>query len=127
MGKVIPDAAMDAELAYIAAADRLFICTQEPSTYAEASVTYNMASATLTPGAGNGDFAIANGDASGRKLTVAEQAGLNVDSGDDATHVVLALSSDESLRLITTCTTKTMAENDTVTVPSFKHEIADPT
>ena len=54
---------------------RVDICGTEPTTYAEATSTYTLANYTLTAGDGLGDWVIANGDTSGRKLTMNQQTG----------------------------------------------------
>ena len=72
------DAVLDASLAFLADnCDRVDICTTEPTTYAEATTTFTVANYTLTLGAGGGDWTIANGDTSGRKLTLGAQSGNN--------------------------------------------------
>lgn len=72
------DAVLDAALDYIADnCDRVDICSTEPTTYAEATSTYTLGNYTPTAGAGNGDWTIANGDTSGRKLTLGAQTGNN--------------------------------------------------
>jgi hypothetical protein len=52
---------------------RVDICTTEPTTYAEATSTYTVANYTLT----GADWTIANGDTSGRKITLSQQTGNN--------------------------------------------------
>ena len=72
------DTVLDGGLNVIADnATRVDICTTEPTTYAEATSTYTVANYTLTAGAGNGDWTLANGDTSGRKLTLGAQSGNN--------------------------------------------------
>jgi hypothetical protein len=72
------DAVLDASLAFLADnCDRVDICTTEPTTFAEATTTFTVANYTLTAGAGGGDWTIANGDTSGRKLTLGAQSGNN--------------------------------------------------
>lgn len=127
MAKAAPDAMIDAALAYAAASDILTVCSSQPTTYAEATSTYKLADVALTPGDGNGDFTIANGDVSGRKLTVAAQSAVDIDSSGTALHVALCLSSDTTLRYVTTCTSQALVSGGTVDVPAFDIEIADPT
>ena len=96
-------------------------CNAEPTTRTEAVTTYALADAVMT----SGDFAVADGDSSGRKLTVAAQAGEAVDVSDDATHV--ALVDGTRLLYVTTCTLQTLTSGNTVDFGSWKIEIADPT
>lgn len=117
---------MDAALGYVDDCDTLTVCSAQPATYAEATSTYKLADIALTPGAGNGDYTLANGDASGRKLTVAQQANVDIDSSGSATHVALCLAGSSSLRYVTTCTSQSLTAGGTVTVPAFDIEIADP-
>ena len=127
MAKWSNDSAMDAMLAYIDDATLLTVCSAQPTTYAEASSTYKLADVVLTAGDGNGDFTIANGDSSGRKLTVAQQANIDIDSSGTATHVALCISGSSTLLYVTTCTSQSLTAGGTVTVPAWDIEVADPT
>jgi hypothetical protein len=126
MAKFLIDAAMDAELDFIAAqAERMVVCSSQPANYAA------VAAATLADVALDaGDFSKANGDTSGRKLTVAAQNDLLIDASGTANHVALVRdSAGGSLVLVTTCTAQALVANgtNTVNVPAFDHEIGDPT
>ena len=52
-----------------------------------------------------------------------------IDSSGTATHVALSRVSDSTLLLVTTCTSQALTANgsNTVNVPAFDDEIADPT
>jgi hypothetical protein len=133
MAKWAADGAMDAMLAYIAAGDRLAVCSAQPTSYAEATTThdggaskYCLALITLTAGDGNGDFTIADGSSSGRKVTIAEQAAASVLASASATHIAICTVSGSVLRYVTTCTSQALTSGNTVTVPAFTVEIADP-
>lgn len=126
MAKSADDSIMDAALAVIATGDTITVCSAQPTTYAEATSTYKLADGTLTPGDGNGDFTIANGDTSGRKVTISQQNDLDVDATNTATHVAICVSGTSTLLLVTTCTSQVLTSGGTVTVPAFKDEIADP-
>jgi hypothetical protein len=121
MAKYVADLAMDAALDYIAACTRMDV-TSDVGT--PANLTNSLADVTLTAGAGNGDYTIGNGDASGRKLTVVQQASVPVDADGTAKHVVLSLTG--TIRLATTCTDQVLTTGNTVTIPAFDDEIADP-
>lgn len=125
MGKATPDAVLDAALDAIAEADTMYICSDEPADFAGIAAVA-LAEFSLTPGDGNGDFAIANGDASGRKLTVAAQSDAEIDASGDADHVVLADAQNSLLKYVTTCTQQTLTEGGTVSSGAWKIEIADP-
>jgi hypothetical protein len=71
------DLVFDGALDVIATCVRVDACTTEPTTYTEATSTYTVGNYTLTAGAGGGDWTIANGDTSGRKITLGAQSGNN--------------------------------------------------
>jgi hypothetical protein len=125
MAKWANDSMMDAALAYIADnGDRVDVCSGQPADYAGiAAVT--LANVALTLGAGNGDYTLANGDISGRKLTVAAQNGVSVTGSDTATHIAISNGSD-TLLYVTTCTSQALTSGNTVNLPAFDIEIADP-
>jgi hypothetical protein len=114
---------LDAALDYVGAATLLTVCSAQPTTYAEASSTYKLADVVVD----SGDFSKANGDSSGRKLTVAQQASVPIDSTGTATHVALAISGSSTLLYVTTCTSQSLTSDGTVTVPAWDIEIADAT
>lgn len=99
----------------------LYVCDSEPANQA-AIAAATLASVSLTAGAGNGDYTVANGDTSGRKLTVLQQASISITGSGDASHIVL---SDGTNLWITTCTTQALTIGGTVTVNAFDAEIAD--
>jgi len=85
----IADTVLDGGLSYIAdTGDTLHLCSQEPTTYTEASSTYTLANIALTEGDGNGDYTIAAGDTSGRKITLGAQT-VNVTGSGTATHYAI--------------------------------------
>jgi hypothetical protein len=134
MAKTLPNAEFDAALAYVAACDKLTICSAEPTTYALATDHndaggYVLAEHTLTPGDGNGDFTIAD-DATGilgRKLTLAAQSGISILHSGTATHWALTLASGTTLRLVSSCTSQALVAGGTVDFPAAKLQIGDPT
>ena len=121
MGKSVADGVLDAALAVIATCTRLDI-TSDAGT--PANLTNSLANVALTAGDGNGDYVIADGTSSGRKITVAEQAAIEVLVTGDAKHIVLSVGG--AIKLTTTCTQQTLTDGNTVTVPAFVDEIADP-
>ena len=126
MAKSIANAVLDAALNYVADnGSVMHVCSQEPTDYTQSSSTYNLADVALTVGDGNGDYTIADGDSGGRKLTIAEQSSVTVDTTGTATHI--AICSGSALLLVTTCTSQAITSGNTVTIPSFTETIADPT
>ena len=127
MAKAITDAVYDAALTNIADnADKLFLCSAQPATYAEASSTYKLASFDLTVGDGNGDFVIANGDTSGRKLTIAAQTGATATATGTATHAAFCDSANSLIKAVTTITSQVITSGNTVNTGAIDLEIQDP-
>lgn len=122
MGKSVSNAVLDAALAVIATCTRLDI-TSDAGT--PANLNNSLANHALTAGDGNGDYVIADGTTNGRKITIAEQAAIEVLVSGDAKHIVLSLGG--TIHLTTTCTQQTLTDGNTVTVPAFSDELADPT
>lgn len=126
MAKWANDNVMDAALNYVATGTLLTVCSAQPTTYAEASSTYKLADVVMTAGAGNGDYVLADGDASGRKLTVQQQSSMDIDTSGTATHVAISISGSSTLLYVTTCTSQVLTSGGTVTVPAWDIEISDP-
>jgi hypothetical protein len=124
MPKTAPDAVMDAAFDYIDQADVLRVCSTLDSspTHAEI-VTATLASVAITP---DTDFTKADGDTSGRKVTVAAKSSVSVTASGDANHIALTTTSGSVVRYVTTCTTQTLTSGNTVNIPAWDIEIADP-
>lgn len=122
MAKSMVDAFADAALNYAKTNGVLLtVCNAEPTTYAEASATYKLADVVID----SSDFTgPANGDTNGRKITVNQQADVPVDTTGTATHIAICAAA--ALILVTTCTSQLLTSGNTVTVPAFDDEIADP-
>jgi len=76
MAATMPDTTADTLLDQIALSTAVHACTTSPANHAGiAAVT--VGNYTLTAGDGGGDWTIANGDTSGRKLTLGAQSGNN--------------------------------------------------
>jgi hypothetical protein len=123
MAKIVDDTVLDAALNIIKnGATQLCVCNALPTTYTQATATYKLAlKGSLTSANFTGP---AEGDSSGRKLTVNQQATITVDTSGDATHI--ALCSGSVLLFATTCTLQTLTAANTVTVPAFDIELSDP-
>lgn len=122
MGKWMNDSGADAALDWWADCDKMILCSAQPSTYAEATVTYALGDVAMVAG----NFTKGNGDTSGRKVTVAAKTGVAVDSAGTGTHVALVKSGDTTLRYVTTCAAQAVSAGGTFDVGSWKIEIADP-
>lgn len=122
MAKWAPDAMLDAALDYVAAATVLHVCSGQPANYAGIAAV-SLGSVAVD----SGDFAKADGDSSGRKLTVAAQSGIEVASSGTASHVVLATTSGSVLRYVTTlASSQAVVAGNTMDVAAWKIELADP-
>lgn len=120
MGKSVHNDVLDASHDETALADLMTVCSAEPTTRTEAVTTFKLADVAMA----GGDFTKADGDTSGRKVTVASKSGVPVDSSGTATHV--ALVDATRLLRVTTCTSQALTAGNTVNFPSHKYEIADP-
>lgn len=125
MAKAIPDAILDKTLDEIASATKQVLCSAQPTTYAEANSTYALADVVID----SGDFTKANGDTSGRKVTISAQTGVLIDSSGTGTHIALIRTADSTLIYVTTCTSQAVTANgsNTVNMPAWDVELADPT
>lgn len=118
MAKWQIDAMLDAALSYISSnATELYVCTAQPTDRA------NAISVALTGAATPSFTGPADGDTSGRKLTVDQEASISITASGTATHI--ALCSGTLLLYVTTCTSQALTSGGTVTVPAWDIEIAD--
>lgn len=125
MAKTVHDDVLDGALNIIKNnATREVACSQQPTTYTEANATYALADVTVD----STDFTAANGDTSGRKLTVAAQSGVLIDASGTATHIALLDVTNSKLLYVTTCTSQALTANgsNTVNLPAWDIELADP-
>lgn len=125
MAKFLADPVYDAALAELATSTRQVVTSAEPANFAGIAAVA-LADNTVTAGAGNGDWsAIGNGDTSGRKITMTQQATITVDASGTATHVTY--DDGSTLQGGTTCTSQALTSGNTVTVPAHDFELLDPT
>ena len=125
MAKFTHDDVLDAPLDMVRTnATRLVVCSAQPANFTEANSTYALADKTIS----SSDMTKANGDVSGRKLTVAAQTGILIDNSGTATHVALLDVANSKLLEVTTCTSQALTANgsNTVNTPAFDIEFADP-
>lgn len=116
MAKAISTAAMDAGLDYLAGANKMVVCSSQPTTYTEANATFALADVAVA----GGDFTKAAGDTSGRKVTVGAKSAVPVDANGTAQHIALINTGDSTLRGVTTCTSQAINTGGTVDIPAFK-------
>lgn len=119
MGKVASDGFIDGGLDAITGATAINLCSAEPISVAECDSLSLIPAHTLT----GGDFTKANGDTSGRKVTVAAQNSLSIDASGTATHVAINNGVDF---YVTTCASQALTSGGTVSIGAYDIEIADP-
>lgn len=124
MGKSVHDDVLDASHTKTATGTRASVCSAEPANFAGIAAV-SLANVALTPGIGNGDWTVGNGDVSGRKVTLAQQASVPITNSGTATHI--AIDDGTILLRVTTCTSQALTAGGTVTIPATDFEIADPT
>lgn len=96
-GKFVDDTVLDAGLSEYATATTVHFCTSMPANYAGiAAVT--KANKTVTAGAGNGNWTIANGDTSGRKLTMSALTTITLTGNGTITHQCFAKTASSVLK-----------------------------
>lgn len=105
--------------------DEITICTDDLSatpTYTECHTTYMLVYHTMT----GADFTVGDGETSGRKVEVAEQANLTIDSSGDAAQVCLLDTGSTAVLYVTTCDIEALAAANQVTIPAWDIEVRDP-
>ena len=118
MGKRVPLVRIDAMLQLVEG-DQLHLCTAEPTTFLEATTTFNLATFTVV----GGNYTLANGDTSGRKNTLAALSGASITSTGTSTHAALTTISGSVLERVTTTNSQLLTSGGTVDVSTHDHEI----
>lgn len=96
------------------------LCSQEPTTRAEAVTTYALADVAI----GSGDLTIGDGDVSGRKAAVAAKSTVTIDASGTGTHI--AIVDGTRLLWVTTCTSVVVVATETIDFPTWDIEMRDP-
>jgi hypothetical protein len=118
MGKKQADIVLDQSLNYISTnATEYYVCTSEPTDRADAIAT--SVTAAITPSY----TGPADGDVSGRKLTIDAVSDEALTASGTVNH--LALCSGTTLLYVTTATPQPVSSGGTVSIPSWDIEIAD--
>lgn len=120
MSKWTNDSVLDVLLDKVATGTILTVCSAQPTTRTEAITTYKLADVVID----SGDFTKANGDVSGRKVTIAQQDNVDVDTTGTASHV--AVCDGTTLLYVTTCTPQVLTQGNKVTTPAWDVEVSDP-
>lgn len=104
-------------------ANKMVVCSAQPTTFAEANATFMLANVAMA----SGDFTLAAGDVSGRKVTSGAKTGIAITNSGTATHVAWIDTVNSLLYVVTTCTSQALSTGGTVDVPAWKYEINQPT
>ena len=120
MSKFASDSVLDALLDKVATGTILTVCSTQPTNRTEAVTTYKLADVTID----SGDFAKEDATPNGRKLTIAQQSNVPVDSSGTAQHV--AICDGSNLLYVTTVTSQVLTSGNSLTIPSWTITIADP-
>jgi hypothetical protein len=121
MAKIVDDSVLDGAFAILDNATRQVVCSGQPANFAGIAAV-NLAQVTMAAGT---DYTKANGDTSGRKCTMAAKSGVPVTASGTATHI--SLDDGTTLLYVTTCTSQALTSGNTVNIPAWKVELADPT
>ena len=122
MGKAVHSDVLDGALTVIkGAATKMVALGSQPADYSAANAA-KLVEATLAAG----DFTLAAGDVSGRKVTVAAKSGLTVAVAGTATHVALLDPATTRLLYVTTCPSQALSLGGTVNIAAWDVELGAP-
>jgi len=121
MAKWCNDLALDAALNYIAGAERMVACSDQPADFAGVAAVA-LSDVAVVPA----DFTLADGLTSGRRLTVAAKGGVPVDAPGLVNHVALVDDTNSRLLYVTTTDNQEITSGSFVDFPEWSIEIADP-
>jgi hypothetical protein len=123
MGKFLdPTTVLVAELDAVAQCNVMHLCSAQPADFAGIAAL-SLGSVSMTPVT---DYTKAAGDISGRKVTVAAKSGVPIGTGGTITHIVLARTTDSTLRVVTTCASQVVLAGGSINVPAWKDEVGAP-
>lgn len=106
---------------------KIAVCTTVSIASVADAQTNMLAETTLTTGAST-SFTIADGDVSGRKITISQQSSIAVATTGVAGQIALYSSAANVLYYLTNCTTQALAStSNKVTIPAWKIEFRDAT
>lgn len=134
MGFSSTNAVMDSGLGFLKAnVEKITVCNSSAiTTYAmakQAGTEYKAGSSDFAVALASTDFVIANSTRAGggRKLTTPAMTNLTVTAAGNAYHICMLSDTSSALLQVTQCTLKALTTDDTVTIPAYRVEIADPT
>jgi hypothetical protein len=118
MAKFTDDSVLNAALAKIATATRMVITSAQPANFAGIAAV-----ALADQVVDSGDFTQANGDTSGRKVTVGAQSIGSADATGTGNHV--CLDDGTTLLHVTTFTGQAITSGNPISVGAYDIEFAD--
>ena len=130
MAKLCSSVILDAAATVIRdGAAKIAVCTSAAIASVNDVETYTLAVTTLTTGAGSTSFTIADGDVSGRKITISAQSSIAVATTGVAQQIALYTTIGSTrLFYLTNATTQALASTaNKVTIPAWKIEFRDAT
>lgn len=119
MARWANDAGMDAALTYWTDADRMDLCTAQPTTFTEARTTYSVGNVAPT------FDAITDGDTSGRKRRIQAKTGIAIGANGTVTHLALTKTTGSVLVYVTTTTSQGVSSGGTADTSAWDIEVAD--
>jgi hypothetical protein len=123
MAKACDSTVLGGLLNIVSGANKLIVCSGQPTTYTQANVTYNLASIAVA----GGDFTLAN-SGSNRQSTVAAKSALTVNAAGTGDHIALVNTGSSTLLYVTTIgTARAIALTDTVNTSSWVITVNQPT
>jgi len=128
MAKFVTDTIMDQALNYLKNnADQVVLCEGEPADYSAATTDKGSGGDALgETTVGTADFTLADGDTSGRKVTVAAQSGVSVDVDGTADHIAIVDDTNTELLLVSTISnSQSVTAGNTFDTSAFDEEIQD--
>lgn len=127
MAKYVNDLVLDAALDFVSSnASSLVLCDAEPADFTAATTDSPTGVALGEIAVDGADFTKADGDVSGRKITVAAQTGINVDVTGTVNHIAIVDATNSRLLLVTTTTAQAVSQGGTADTTAFDQEVADP-
>jgi len=129
MSKWMSDDLLDLALSEIKNnATKICFCEGQPASYAEATTEKGSGGKKLASvDVNSGDFSgPADGDVSGRKLTVAAEEGIEIGVTGSINHIAIVDDGNSELLAVTTCVEMSVSSAETVSMESWKIEVADP-
>ena len=121
MSKFCSNPVFDAALAKVSTATRMVGVAGQPASYTAADTGRLTEAAAVA-----GDFTVANGDISGRKVSVAAKSGLAVIAAGTVDHIALLDGVSSTLLYVTTCPAQAIVAGGTVSLASWAIEINQP-